>query len=141
MLNLRRKVTQILKEKILRIPFMESPLKIHPIYASIAIVLLTLIMYASLLPKVELPKAPVMQADKFVHFSMYALLSFILFKGFFNKKLTLSLGIACLLSFFYGFIVECAQYYFSSTRMFDVFDIFANGIGAIFAYVVVNKYL
>lgn len=120
---------------------MENPFKIHPIYAFVAIVLICLIMYVSLLPKLELPDAPVMQADKLVHFSMYALLSVVLFKGFFNKKLHIAVGIACILSFFYGFIVECSQYYFSSTRMFDVFDIFANGTGAIFAYVIVNKYL
>ncbi len=120
---------------------MESPIKIHLIYAFTAIVLLILIMYVSLLPKIELPEAPVIQADKLVHFSMYAFLSVMIYKGFFNKKLILSIGIACILSFLYGFIVECSQYYFTSTRMFDVFDIFANGTGAMFAYVVVNKYL
>ena len=120
---------------------METSIKIHPGYTSIAIVLLVAIMYVSLLPSIELPKAPVMQADKIVHFSMYSLLSFVLYKAFFNKKLWRSIGFACMLSFFYGFIVECSQYYFTSTRMFDVFDIFANGTGAMFAYVIVNKYL
>lgn len=120
---------------------MEIPGKMHPIYASFAIVLLIGIMYVSLLPKVELPEAPIMQADKLVHFSMYAVLAYFIHKGFFNQKLAKAVGLACLMSFLYGFIVECSQYYFTSTRMFDVFDIFANGTGAIFAYIVVNKYL
>lgn len=120
---------------------MESPVKLHPIYASIAIVLFIGIMYVSLLPKVELPEAPIMQADKLVHFSMYAVLAYFIHKGFFNQRLAKSVGLACLMSFLYGFIVECSQYYFTSSRMFDVFDIFANGTGAIFAYIVVNKYL
>lgn len=120
---------------------METSIKIHPVYTSIAIVLLVVIMYVSLLPTIELPKAPVIQADKIIHFSMYSLLSFVLYKAFFNRKLWQGIGFACALSFFYGFIVECSQYYYTSTRMFDVFDILANGIGAMFAYVIVNKYL
>ena len=120
---------------------METSIKIHPGYTSIAIVLLVAIMYFSLLPSIELPKAPVMQADKFIHFNMYSLLTIVLYKAFFIRKLWWSIGFACVLSFFYGFIVECSQYYFTSTRMFDVFDILANGTGAMFAYVIVNKYL
>lgn len=120
---------------------MESPLKLHLIYAFAAIVLFIAIMYVSLLPKVELPEAPVIQADKLVHFSMYAILSFFSYKGFFNVKQARAIAFACVLSFFYGFIVECSQYYFTTSRMFDVFDIFANGIGTMFAYFVLNKYL
>lgn len=55
---------------------MEFNVKIHPIYASFAIVLLIGIMYVSLLPKAELPEAPMIQADKLVHFSMYAILAY-----------------------------------------------------------------
>lgn len=120
---------------------MENPIRIHLVYASTAIVLFAIVMYVSLLPKVELPEAPIIQADKFVHFGMYALLSLVTFKGFFNKKLKWSILIACLIAFLYGFIVEVLQYSLTTTRMFDVFDIFANGIGTIFAYFVVNKYL
>jgi VanZ family protein len=121
--------------------FMKFNVKIHPIYASFAIVLLVGIMYVSLLPKAELPQATLLQADKLVHFSMYAILAYFIHKGFFNQKLANAIGLACLMSILYGFIVECSQYYFTSSRMFDVFDIFANGTGAIFAYIVVNKYL
>lgn len=120
---------------------METSIKIHPVYTSIAIGLIVVIMYISLLPSIELPKAPVMQADKFIHFSIYSLLTFVLHKAFFIRKSWWSIGFACVLSFFYGLIVEYSQYYFTSTRMFDVFDIFANGTGAMFAYVIVNKYL
>lgn len=120
---------------------MEKYFKLHLKYAFIAIVLLVAVMYVSLLPKIELPKTTIFQADKIVHFSMYFVLSVMIFKGFFNKKLNQSLLIACVLSFLYGFIVEILQYSLTSTRMFDVFDIFANGMGAIFAYLIVSKYL
>lgn len=120
---------------------MENPIKVHLIFACTAIVLFMTVMYVSLLPKVELPEAPVMQADKMVHFTMYFILSLVSYKGFFDKKLRQSILFACLLSFLYGIIVEFLQSSLTSTRMFDVFDIFANGIGTIFAYFVVNKYL
>lgn len=120
---------------------MEKAFRFHLIYASAAIVLLMAIMYVSLLDKVELPEAPVIQADKIVHFTMYFILSLAIYKGFFNKKLLKSILIASLLSFLYGLIVEILQFSLTSTRMFDIFDIFANGIGTIFAYLIVNKYL
>ena len=120
---------------------MENPIKFHLIFACTAIVLFMTVMYVSLLPKVELPEAPVFQADKLVHFTMYFILSIVSYKGFFNKKLAQSILFACILSFLYGIIVEFLQSSLTSTRMFDVFDIFANGIGTIFAYFVVNKYL
>lgn len=120
---------------------MEKPAQFHLIYASIAIVLMAAVMYVSLLEQVELPQAPIFQADKLVHFSMYFILSLAIYKGFFNKNLILSIVIACFASFFYGLIVEFLQYFLTSSRMFDIFDIFANGIGSIFAYLIVNKYL
>jgi VanZ family protein len=120
---------------------MENPIRFHLIFAGAAIVLFIIVMYVSLLPKVELPEVQVIQADKLVHFGMYFVLSVLTFKGFFNKNLKSSLFIACTIVFFYGFIVEVLQYSLTTTRMFDVFDIFANGIGTIFAYFAVNKYL
>ncbi|MCB9255741.1 MAG: VanZ family protein [Chitinophagales bacterium] len=120
---------------------MEKALKVHPIFAFAAIVLLTIIMYLSLLPKIELPETNLIQADKLVHASMYFILSLSIFKGFFNTTLKKSIGIACLLSFLYGIIVEFAQDICTLTRMFDVFDILANGFGSILAYLVVSKYL
>ena len=120
---------------------MERAFKFHPIYAFVALVLLMAIMYVSLLEKIELPEAPIIQVDKVVHFTMYFILSISIYKGFFNKKLFLSIAFACFLSFLYGLTVEFLQYFLTSTRMFDIFDIFANGIGTIFAYLTVNKYL
>jgi VanZ family protein len=120
---------------------MENPIRIHLIFACTAIVLFATVMYISLLPKVEIPEAPIIQADKFVHFSMYFLLTLVSYKGFFNKKLKSSILMACGIAFLYGIIVEVLQYSLTTTRMFDVFDIFANGIGTIFAYFAVNKYL
>lgn len=120
---------------------MEKYFNLHLKYAFIAIVLLVAIMYVSLLPKIELPKTSIFQADKIAHLGMYFILSIVLHKGFFNIKSKKAIVIACILSFLYGFIVEILQYSLTSTRMFDVFDIFANGMGAIFAYLIVSKYL
>ncbi|MCD8528436.1 MAG: VanZ family protein [Chitinophagales bacterium] len=119
---------------------MEKAIKIHPIFAGTSIVLLVAIMYVSLLPNEELPKVNLIQADKLVHISMYFILSLFLFKGFIGKKQGKVVAIVCLLSFLYGFIVEVLQYSLPTGRMFDIFDIFANGIGAIFAYFIVTKY-
>lgn len=120
---------------------MEKPTQFHPIYASIAIVLLTAVMYVSLIEQVKLPKASIYQADKIVHIFMYFILSIVIYKGFFNKKKFLSIALACFVAFLCGIFIEILQNYLTSTRMFDIFDIFANGIGAIFAYLIVNKYL
>lgn len=119
---------------------MEKAFKIHPIFASVSIVLLVAIMYASLLPKVELPDVNFFQADKLVHAFMYFVLSISLYKGFAKDKLLKTVAIVCIMSFLYGIIVEVLQYFLPTGRMFDIFDIFANGIGALFAYFVVNKY-
>jgi len=120
---------------------MEKIFKFHLLYAVIAIVLLMAIMYVSLLETIELPESPVIQVDKLVHLIMYCVLSIALYKGFLNKKIFFSIVMACILSFLYGLIVEFLQYSLTSTRMFDIFDIFANGIGTMFAYLIVNKYL
>jgi VanZ family protein len=120
---------------------MEKLYKFHPIFASTAIVLSLIILYASLLPKTELPSSSIFQLDKLVHFGMYGSLSFFIFKGFFVKNSLKALALACILSFSYGFIVEFLQYFLTTTRMFDVFDIFANGIGTIISYLLVKKFI
>jgi VanZ family protein len=120
---------------------MEKLYKFHPIFATIAIVLIMIILLASLVPKTELPTSSWVQLDKLVHFGMYGSLSFFIFKGFFVENSVKALAIACILSFFYGFIVEFLQYFLTTTRMFDVFDIFANGIGTIISYLLVKKFI
>lgn len=116
---------------------MENSIKIHPIFASVSIVLLVAIMYVSLLPMKELPDVHFFQVDKLVHISMYFVLSLGLFKGFFGHNGLKGIILACVLSLFYGIIVEVLQYFLPTGRMFDIFDIFANGIGAMIAYLVI----
>ncbi len=117
---------------------MEKLYKFHPIFASNAIVLLLIILYASLLPKTELPSSTFIQLDKLVHMGMYGSLSLLIFKGFFENSVK-ALALACILSFFYGFFLEILQYFLTTTRMFDVFDIFANGLGTTISYLLVKK--
>jgi VanZ family protein len=120
---------------------MEKLYKLHPIFASIAIVLLMTILYESLLPKTALPSSSIFHLDKWVHAGMYGSLSFFIFKGFLGGKSLKALAFACLLSFFYGFFVEFLQYFLTTTRMFDVFDIFAKGLGTTISYLLVKKFI
>lgn len=120
---------------------MEKRIPHHLISAIIAIVLYAVVLYVSLLPKTELPEVHLFQVDKIVHFSMYFVLSIVTYWGFFKQKNFKNVLFACALAFLYGCIVEVLQFFVAEGRMFDNFDILANGLGTIFAYFVVNKYL
>jgi VanZ family protein len=70
--------------------------------------------------------------DKFVHFTMFAIMSFSLIIGIerlaWQKKFILYAGF---LSSIYGVVIEIIQGAFFAHRSFDYADMLANAIGAI----------
>lgn len=119
---------------------MEKHFKLHPYYASVAIVLCISIGFVSLLPSQELPKTEFNHIDKLVHISMYFILSVISVKGFLNlKNIPFKiLAIPIVLSFFYSLGIEILQEMLTNSRKFDIFDILANGIGCALALLLVR---
>lgn len=120
---------------------MEKLFKIHLYYAIIAIVLLILIAYVSLLPSQEIPKVGLKNIDKIIHAFMYFILSSFMLLGFGNLKhrSIFVKSIPILMSFFCSFLIEILQEYTTSTRLFEIFDILANGIGCLIAFIVMKK--
>lgn len=119
---------------------MEKYIKVHPYYASVAIVLILSIGYASLTPLTDVPKPEFNHFDKIVHFTMYFILSIVLAKAFFKLEVMNSFekAIPIVLSFFYSFSIEILQELLTNSRFFDIFDILANGIGCLVALAVIN---
>ncbi|MGB1017890.1 MAG: VanZ family protein [Chitinophagales bacterium] len=119
---------------------MEKHLKLHPYYASAAIVLFFSVGFVSLLPSQELPKTGFNHIDKLVHITMYFILSVILVKASLklNNTPLKILAIPIVLSFFYSFGIEILQEMITDSRFFDIFDILANGIGCILALLLVK---
>ncbi len=122
---------------------MEKLFKIHLYYAIIAIVLLISIAYVSLMPSNEIPKMSFKHLDKIVHAGMYFILSFFMLLGFANlkHKSIFVKSIPILLSFFCSFSIEILQETTTSSRLFEIFDILANGIGCLIAFVMMKNNL
>jgi len=101
-----------------------------------AIIWLIVIGIASGYPGNTIPKVPVWQADKIVHITIYAILSFFLLIAFRkqylikNTRLRISLFII-LFSISYGGLMEILQHYIFINRSGNWYDFLANGLGAI----------
>lgn len=120
---------------------MEKLFNLHLKYATVAIVLIILIGFVSLMPSNELPKTGFNHLDKIVHLTMYFVLSSFMVLGFanLNHKNLFVKAIPILLSFFCSFLIEFLQEFATSSRFFEIFDILANGIGCLIAFVVMKK--
>jgi VanZ family protein len=91
---------------------------------------------------VQLQNAPfkgVSNLDKLVHIifhAVFTLLWFLYFNVRLNKtKYSKSLLISVLFSFFYGVTIEIMQEFFTASRHADLYDVFANLLGAALAFV------
>lgn len=79
--------------------------------------------------------------DKIAHFIIYALLSLFLMIGL-KKQYTFELfrykavQSSIIIAAIYGIILESVQLFFTETRAFEVGDIIANILGAMFGYVI-----
>jgi VanZ family protein len=106
------------------------------------------ISIASLVPKGTLPEVGCANADKMAHFAFYAGLAFLSLwalgkKAFDNRRKKNFIKIFLSVSL-YGLALEIAQYNFTTTRSFDLFDIVANVLGTLtgvflFNIIFINK--
>jgi VanZ family protein len=84
----------------------------------------------SLLPSRDIPEVNTfLYFDKLVHFSMYALFSFLLLWAFPKKFAGIKQIIPFLLVVAYGFLMEVLQRYMHLGRTFDLLDELANCLG------------
>lgn len=129
------------KKIFFRLNFMEKRFTLHLKYAIVAIVLLILISFVSLMPSNELPKTSFKNFDKIIHIIMYFILSSFMTLGFANlkHKSVLIMAIPIVLSFFCSFSIELLQEFATSSRFFEIIDILANGIGCLIAFFVMKK--
>ena len=84
----------------------------------------------------DLPSFGVSGADKFVHFTFHFV--FTILWGFYSwaklNDITISkIGRVVILSFCYGILIEIFQEIYTKTRHADIFDVLANGTGALVA--------
>lgn len=93
------------------------------------------ITYLSATPLKELPTLNINWEDKIGHFAVYGLLTLLImwaWKGgndFSDKKIVTSVVFSGL----YGMAMECMQGAFFPGRVFDVYDMLANFVGAVIA--------
>ena len=84
------------------------------------------------LPGKDLPDIPIFGVDKLVHFGLFFILSYSIYKvPSLSDKKTLIVLLSCvILPFFYGILLELYQGAFVEDRTADPFDALANGLGA-----------
>ena len=105
-------------------------------YNILSILWATLILVLCLMPGKDLPSITIWEFDKVVHFTLYILLSLMMYYGWKKQHSFTSLHrhtfIKILaITFAYGFAVEIMQEFFTNDRHFDIFDALANSIGAV----------
>ena len=105
---------------------------------SLAIGWTILIAVLCLVKFTDLPSVGVSGADKFVHFTFHFV--FTILWGFYSwaklNDITISkIGRVVILSFCYGILIEIFQEIYTKTRHADIFDVLANGTGALVALV------
>lgn len=83
--------------------------------------------------------------DKWVHIGMFGIMTLLLCRGFFKKKIAVEThtqffimsGFLCL---GYGVAMEFVQKYYIPNRSFDIGDIIADGVGCLLGVVVSLKF-
>ncbi len=105
----------------------------------IAIVLTTAITIGSFISLENVEVMPEQYSDKFIHSFSYSLLAFSWLLGYKQKARELKYSI--LISgvvFFYGIIIEVLQGFLTNNRQSDLYDILANLVGIVLAFVFFN---
>ena len=101
----------------------------------LAIIWTVLITVASLVSSSAIPKVNLLWNDKIVHFLFYFFFvvfwSFALHKNFYLKKYSFIIVVFAIV---YGIIIEILQELLTTTREPDLYDVFANSLGAIIGY-------
>ena len=101
----------------------------------LAIIWTVLITVASLVSSSAIPKVNLLWNDKIVHFLFYFFFvvfwSFALHKNFYLKKYSFIIVVFAIV---YVIIIEVLQEVLTTTREPDLYDVFANALGAIIGY-------
>ena len=105
---------------------------------SLAVSWTILIAVLCLVKFTDLSSFGVSGADKYVHFTFHFV--FTILWGFYlwaklNEITIAKIGSVVILSFCYGILIEILQETFTKTRHADIFDLLANGTGALVALV------
>jgi len=83
-------------------------------------------------------------SDKIFHFLAYVIFTWLWFNAFFYKfhfiKIR-SIFFSVLVSIMFGIIIEVLQHLITTTRGFDILDIFANILGVIISAILINNYI
>jgi VanZ family protein len=87
-----------------------------------------LILVLSLMPSSGIPLLPVPHFDKLAHLGMYSILALLSARAF-HVSFSFSMLLFLLVTL-YGFGIELLQHFIPTGRMFDVWDVVANGLGA-----------
>ena len=100
----------------------------------LAFLWLLLITAMSTLPNPQLPNLNFFSADKIVHAAVYAVLCWLVLRGFSQSKNRAATGRERLLIFgltaSYGVLMELVQYAFIPGRYYEYGDMLANALGA-----------
>lgn len=91
------------------------------------------------LPGSNLPNAPFLNFDKFVHFGIFAILTILWYLPFWDKRSNSLNFLIALLLITYGGIIEIVQHQFVTGRTGDVFDLIANILGVLAVYLFIWK--
>ena len=103
-----------------------------------SIIISIIITFLCFIPGNEIsqPKLKIPHLDKFVHFGFYFALSFIIQYELQNKIKLKNYLYIFIYSIFLGGLIEIVQKYIISSRGGDLYDLFADLLGALFAFFV-----
>ena len=76
--------------------------------------------------------------DKIFHFLSHVLFTFLAFNYFTKIKVSKPILISALLPISYGIIIEWLQGILTNSRTTDVYDVFANILGTVFAVIILS---
>ena len=108
-------------------------------YRKLAVIWAIIIFILLLIPKKNFdnPKFHVIEnLDKIIHFFIFAVCNFLLFKASYSKLTAIKRLKYTFLIILYGIILECFQEIPFIKRSFDIKDILANALGAITVWLV-----
>lgn len=118
---------------------MEHKRNIAKVLLVLWIVFITVISLATFS---KISQIKIQNGDKYVHFTLYFVLTFLLYHSRLLSlnlskkiKLMICLGISCA----YGIIIEVVQGFFTVNRQFEWIDILANSMGSLLAVLFLYK--
>lgn len=115
-------------------------------FSLLFLVFITVITYMSLAPLPELGgELWFDHLDKLIHFFIYVIfcsLGFLAIMEFSKNRMSHPRGLLLILiiAFFYGLLIEVLQHFMPLNRMFEIWDLLANSLGAIMGCWLIKRY-